>query len=446
MSNDVPAGPSVREIAAAVRAGAPPPDLAAEAAGRASELNVFIHFEPSAVAANHDGPLAGVAFAVKDIVDSKDMPVSGGTPALHGRTAPRDAPVLASLRAAGGRLVGKTNLHELSFGITSNNEAFGAVRNPHDPTRIAGGSSGGSAVAVAAGIVPFAVAGDTGGSSRIPAALTGVVGFRPSAGRYSSDAVVPISPTRDTLGLIARTVDDVRYVDEVIAGPAAGTSVARRIGRPRDLFAEPHDPDVQDAYERALDRLASAGWDIVDVDLVDLFAVANDIGLAIALHEFRPALTAYLAQSHPGLSFDEVGEQVASPDVAGIWGIAADGTIDEAAYADAMRRRSEAQHDYDARLRAAGLDAVAFPTTAVTARTVGEDETIELAGAAASTFGTYTRHTNLAGVIGTPGISLPAGTDSHALPIGIELDGRAGRDGSLLGLAEEVEAVLRGVP
>lgn len=192
-------------------------------------------------------------------------------------------------------------------------------------------------------------------------------------------------------------------------------------------------------------RLSDAGWEIIDVDLVDLFAVANEIGFSIAVFEFRPALSAYLAASHPDVSFDEVGDQVASPDVAGIWAMTVDGTIDENAYADAMRRRLGAQRDYESRLVDAGVEAVAFPTTPVTARPIGEDDTITLVGEQASTFGTYTRHTNLAGVIGTPGISLPAGHDARRLPIGIELDGRRGRDDVLLTLAEGVEVDLGGV-
>ena len=122
--------------------------------------------------------------------------------------------------------------------------------------------------------------------------------------------------------------------------------------------------------------------------------------------------------------------------------MATDGSIDAAAYADAMERHARAQSDYEARLRAAGVEAVAFPTTPVTARPVGDDETVDLAGGRESTFGTYTRYTNLAGVIGTPGISIPAGADADGLPIGIELDGLHGRDDELLGIAGEVEGVL----
>ena len=453
---------SVLTTAAAVRAGSAAPSDGVEhalaSAERVADLNIFTHLDPAGAreASTNDrrapkdlGALAGVAFVAKDIVDTKDSPVSGGTPALRGRNAPRDAPALSLILEAGARLVGKTNLHELSFGITSNNAAFGPVRNPHDPSRIAGGSSGGSAAAVAAGIVPFAVAGDTGGSSRIPAALCGVVGFRPSMGRYPSDGVVPISPTRDTLGLMARSVSDIRYVDDVIAATpdvrSEGGPVTRRLGRPRCLADLPHDSDVLDRYDLALSQLEDAGWEIVDVDLIDLFTVANEIGLVIALHEFQPALTNYLASSHPDVSFESVGEQVASPDVAGIWGMATDGSIDAAAYADAMDRRSRAQREYEAVLRVAGVEAVAFPTTPVTARAIGEDDTVTVAGEPASTFGTYTRYTNLAGVIGTPGISLPVGSDADGLPIGIEFDGLHGHDQVLLRIAEEVESDL-GVP
>ncbi|MCZ2820713.1 amidase family protein [Modestobacter sp. VKM Ac-2977] len=169
-----------------------------------AELGVFLsladHPEPG------EGLLAGVPLAVKDNLDTRDLPTTGGTPALRDSRPGRDHHAVARLRAAGAAVLGKTNLHELAFGITSNNAAFGPVRNPHDPARSAGGSSGGSAVAVATGVVPIALGTNTGGSLRVPAAHCGVVGWRPTTGRWGTGRTVPISRTRDTAGVLATSV------------------------------------------------------------------------------------------------------------------------------------------------------------------------------------------------------------------------------------------------
>ena len=171
------------------------------------------------------GPLTGIPLAVKDIVDVAGFPTTGGTRSLERDVVARDAPAVARLREAGALFALKTNLHELSFGITSNNGAYGPVRHPADPALSPGGSSGGSAVAVAVGLVPAAVAADTGGSARIPAALCGIVGFRPTLGRYPSSGVLPIAHSRDTIGPMARTVDDIVLLRASTrwAHPARGT-------------------------------------------------------------------------------------------------------------------------------------------------------------------------------------------------------------------------------
>ena len=176
------------------------------------------HLAARADATPANGPLHGLPVVVKDSIDTADLPTTAGTGALQGRTPTHDAPVVARLRAAGAIVAAKSTLHELSFGITGNNAVTGAVANPYDPNLIAGGSSSGSAVAVATGVASVALAADTGGSARLPAALCGVVGFRPTHGRYPGAGVVPISHTRDSVGVMARDVDSVALVDAVLAG------------------------------------------------------------------------------------------------------------------------------------------------------------------------------------------------------------------------------------
>jgi Asp-tRNA(Asn)/Glu-tRNA(Gln) amidotransferase A subunit family amidase len=174
-------------------------EAALQRAQEIAELNAFVTLA-DVPASGAEGPLAGVPIAVKDSIHVAGFPCTGGTPALRNWRPASDAPIVTILRKAGAVVVGKTGMHELSAGITSNNPAYGAVRNPHDPRLIAGGSSGGSAVAVAAGVVPVALGADTAGSLRIPAALCGCVGFRPTPGRYPNEGVIPLSATRDTVG------------------------------------------------------------------------------------------------------------------------------------------------------------------------------------------------------------------------------------------------------
>lgn len=182
------------------------------------------------------GPLHGVPIVVKDNIAAEGLPATGGTPALKNWVPSSDAEVLAKLKEAGAILLGKTNLHELAFGITSNNAAFGAVANAYDSRRFAGGSSGGTGAAVGGHLAPAGLGTDTGGSVRIPAALNGVAGLRPSSGRYLQGGIIPISKTRDTAGPLARSVEDLVLIDGIITGTGAALTAADlktiRIGVP----------------------------------------------------------------------------------------------------------------------------------------------------------------------------------------------------------------------
>ncbi len=203
-------------------------------AEKAAKLNAFIHFDADQVRAAARaadaqrlagaatlGALHGVPLALKDNLDTVDMPTTGGTPGLKGHRPKRNAAVVQKLLDAGAIAFGKANLHELAYGISNNNAGFGAARNPYDPSRIPGGSSGGVGAAVGARIVPGGIGSDTGGSVRVPAALCGIVGFRPSTGRWSQSGVVPISHTRDTPGPMTRSVADCVLLDGVVTGSSA---------------------------------------------------------------------------------------------------------------------------------------------------------------------------------------------------------------------------------
>lgn len=210
-------GPAQQAVAAAL-----------ERAAAVAHLNAFITLDAEgagAEAARHDrrgGATRRWCLAVKDSIHVAGLPNTAGTPGLAGFVPAADAPVVAALRAAGAIVLGKTNMHELALGVTSGNPTFGAVGNGADPALFAGGSSGGSAAAVASGIVDAGLGTDTGGSVGIPAALNGIYGLRPSAGRYPSAGVTPLSVTRDTPGPMARTLDRLAALDAFVASTAPG--------------------------------------------------------------------------------------------------------------------------------------------------------------------------------------------------------------------------------
>ncbi|WP_246078745.1 amidase family protein [Modestobacter excelsi] len=419
-----------------------------QAARDVADLGAFIsvaeHVDPGA------GPLAGVPLAVKDNLDTSDLPTTGGTPALRASRPGRDQHAVARLRAAGAAVIGKTNLHELALGITSNNAAFGPVRNPHDTTRSAGGSSGGSAVAVATGVVPLALGTDTGGSLRVPAAHCGVVGWRPTTGRWGTGRTVPISRTRDTAGVLATSVADVVLVDEIVTGETAPAPSGRplRLGVPRAGFYDDLHPEVAACTEQALERLAAGGVELVEVQVVDAHALDAECGFPIVFFEVARDLPAYLA-TLPGpesaLTLADVLAQVASPDVRGALEAAASGAVTDELYRQAMATRDRLRAAYTAALRPAGaarLDALVYPTVPLPAPPIGDDETTELDGRQVPVFLTTIRNTGPGSTAGMPALSLPAGTTGAGLPIGLSLEGLPGEDVTLLASAHQVETAL----
>ena len=397
------------------------------------------------------GPLAGVPLAVKDNLDTRDLPTTGGTPALRDSRPGRDQHAVARLRAAGAAVIGKTNLHELALGITSNNAAFGPVRNPHDTARSAGGSSGGSAVAVATGVVPIALGTDTGGSLRIPAAHCGVVGWRPTTGRWGTGRTVPISRTRDTAGVLATSVADVALVDGIVTGESAAPSPGRplRLGVPRAGFYDELHPEVARCTEQALERLAAGGIELVEVEVVGAHALDAECGFPIVFFEVAQDLPAYLA-TLPGpesaLTLADVLAQVASPDVRGALEAATSGVFTADVHGQAMATRDLLRAAYSAALRPAHgepLDALVYPTVPLPPPPLGDDDTTDLDGREVPVFLTTIRNTGPGSTAGMPAISLPAGTTRAGLTIGISLEGLPGEDVALLAAASRVEAALQ---
>jgi Asp-tRNA(Asn)/Glu-tRNA(Gln) amidotransferase A subunit family amidase len=412
-------------------------------------FNAFIGLDEAAFASAYagapaQGPLSGIPFAVKDNIDAVPFTTTGGCPAMRDYRPTADAPPVARLKAAGARVIGKTNLHELAFGISSNNAHFGAVGNPFDPKRIAGGSSGGSAAAVALGIVPFALGSDTGGSVRVPAAICGVVGFRPTTGRYPAGGVLTLSPTRDTIGVIASTVADTALVDGIIAGTTEMPDLPQhplRIGvlaNARPGLAKA----VDAAINTALDRLAAKGIELVPVDSAS-FDDVEQMGMPVAICETFAFWTEF-TQKRLGKSLAEFAAGIGSPDVRGLF-------ENLEATADSMRPafeaalsggRAELQRRYAALFVDQKLDAIVTSTVPVQPPFIGDDAEFTSDGKQYPTFMTVIRNTSLASIVGAPSLSVPAGYDRDGLPVGLQVECPAGDDRRVLALGRQFETLL----
>lgn len=436
--------------------------LLARAASFAS-LNAFIAFDAERVreaARKADrqrasgtslGPLHGVPLALKDNLDTAEMPTTAGTPGLSANRPKRNAVIVEKLFAAGAINFGKTNLHELAYGITNNNAAYGPARNPYAPDRIPGASSGGTGIAVAAQLVPGGIGSDTGGSVRIPAALCGIVGFRPTVGRWSQAGIVPISHTRDTAGPMARSVADCVLIDGVVTGGPTEAAAAKlkglRLGVPRRHFWENLETELEKICQSALERLADAGVELIDVDMSEEATLDHEAGFPIALYETVADLNAYLAAHQMTLDYAGLVAKVASPDVKGILqSLIGPGAVPESAYRQALEQRKILKDTYSRHFREHRLAGIVFPTTPAPAAKIGEDETFLLNGKPVPTFPTFISNTSPGSVGGIPGISLPVGMTATGLPVGIELSGPEATDLQLLSIAAAAESLLPRLP
>jgi indoleacetamide hydrolase len=392
------------------------------------------------------GALEGLMITVKDNIAVDGAPTTGGSPALQDYIL-AEGTAIVRLRSAGAIFVAKTNLHELAYGITGENSWTGPVRNPFDQTRLAGGSSSGAAVSVATSACDVAIGTDTGGSCRIPAAHCGVVGFRPTTGRYPSDGYLTLSPSRDTLGIMARTVADIARVDTVLADtPPSNESVKLTDARLGVVRFEPTDSGVAVAFDGALDRLRTAGVTLVEIDLSAAVAADDACGFTIAVYETARSFEK-LAREAFDMSLSEFSAGIAGADVRRLVGDqAGPNAIPEAAYREAVAQGLP-------RLKRAfaavfsEVDTLIYPTTPLTAPHIEPGDTIDVDGTPMPTFPAYSMTTRPDSMAGLPSISLANGL-VEGLPTGIQLVGPEGADQCLLAMAEAVEAVLppRSVP
>jgi aspartyl-tRNA(Asn)/glutamyl-tRNA(Gln) amidotransferase subunit A len=386
----------------------------------------------AALAAGDDrGPLHGVPLSLKDLLDVAGAPTTAASRVRAGHVATSDATAVARLRAAGAVFVGKTNLHEFAFGTTNEDSAYGPVRHPLDASRSPGGSSGGSAASVLAGMAVASIGTDTGGSIRIPSAACGLVGLKPGLGEVPTTGVVPLSTTMDHVGPLCRSVEDAALLYGVLRGARLEPPTERRpdllrLGVPRAYFCARLDPDVAAAFDAACERLRESGVTIDDVTIPHATDIAP-IYLHIVLAEGARYHAATL-ESRPGDYTPAVRVRLEM----GRYVLAED-------YARALAGRAVLQAEVDAAL--AGRDGLLLPTLPVPATPLGAD-TVRMGDTDEPVRAATLRLTQLFNLTGHPAITIPCGRTPHGLPVGAQLAGAAGRTGALLGVARAVEPVL----
>ncbi len=396
------------------------------------------------------GPLHGIPVVVKDNYATAGMPTTGGSIALKGFETGTDAFQVKKLRDAGAVILGKTNLHELAYGITTVSSLGGQTRNPYDPSRNPGGSSGGTGAAVAAS---FAVAGlgtDTCGSIRIPAAHNNLFGLRPTMGLSSRDGILPLAHTQDIGGPLARSVTDLAIVLDATVGsdpadpvtergeghrPAsyrealdAGALKGARIGALAELFGGmPEDEEVGNVVRRSLDAMARAGATIVDVTAPELQDAL--MGTSVIAAEFKWDLADYL-ERWPSAPVHSLGEILDK----GAYGPAVEGVLKRAQavearespqYQAALAKRTEARRIADTVLSRDHLDALAYPVLTRKAALIGAPQ--------------RGNNCQLSAATGLPALSVPAGFTLDGVPVGVELLGGAWSEPRLLALAYAYE-------
>lgn len=375
-----------------------------------------------------DAPLAGFPLVVKDNIDVAGMPTSIGTALLAEEPVNRSAELVTRLQRAGAIIIGKASMHELASGTSGLNAARGDVLHPFLPGRVVGGSSSGSAAAVAAGIVTASIGTDTGASVRLPASFCGLIGFRPSLARYPQQGIAPISPSRDTAGIIAQRMDDVLALDAVISGESALPAVMLadlRLGVPRAHFWLGCEPAVAAAAETVLHRLRDLGVTLVEVNIEQAGELAVQAGYPMASFEMLRDLPRYLQQRGSRYSFDQLKSAIASPDVQAL--VADAETIGPERYQKALNHwKPLLIARYQAVFQQHRLDGLVFPTVPLLPPPVVQANAL---------FRQLIANCEPATVVGLPCISLPLAQTPDGIPVGMEFQFAAGEDRRLLAAA-----------
>lgn len=409
-------------------------------------------------------PLAGVPLAIKDVMVTRGIRSTAGSKILGNFIPPYDCTAVARLEAAGAVILGKTNCDEFAMGSSNENSAYGPVRNPRDTTRVPGGSSGGSAAAVAAGTAVAALGSDTGGSIRQPAAFCGVVGLMPTYGRVSRYGLIAFASSLDHIGPLTKTVKDAALILPHIAGrdPLDSTSAdvpvpeyvdeigkpvcGLKLGVPQEYFGEGLDPEVGSAVQAAIQKLANAGCEVVPISLphtkyaIPTYYVVATAEASSNLARYDGVRYAYRAQSARTLSLmyrntrDEgFGAEVKRRIMLGTYALSA-GYYD-AYYLKAQKVRTLLTRDFEDAFQK--VDAIVSPTTPTPAFKLGEKSDDPLAMYLNDVY------TVTADLVGVPGISVPCGKSKTGLPIGLQILGKHYDEGTILRLGHAVEHALQ---
>ncbi|MGC1414740.1 MAG: amidase [Candidatus Acidiferrum sp.] len=374
------------------------------------------------------GPLHGIPIAHKDLVWTKGVRTTSGSKIFADFVPDRDADVVAKLADAGAVMVGKAGLHELAYGITSDNPHFGTIRNPRNPEHSPGGSSGGSGVAVATGMAFVATGTDTGGSIRVPASFCGVVGLKPTYGLIDRRGVQPLGLSLDHVGPLAGTVDDVRLALQAMSDPAklepAPPSVREiRVGLPENFYFEVVAPEVKAAVQDAARRAEQLGARVIPVRAPDIEAL-NAAGLVILLSEAAAVHQANLARRRADFGAD-------------VLALLDQGSLVPAAdYVNAQRQRKRILDQFHRLFE--DIDCLFTPSTPTTAPRIGQTE-ITLADEKYDTRFLTTRFARGFNALGFPALSMPCGESPERLPIGLQIIARPFEENLLFALGETLE-------
>ena len=403
------------------------------------------------------GPLAGLPIMLKDNINTVGFPTTAGTPFLKGYRPKANAPIADMLFKQGAILFAKSNMHELALGGTSANPTFGYVKNPYDLARIPGGSSGGTAAAVAARIVPLGFGSDTTGSVRMPAHFCGIAGLRPSNPKtnkpYPVDGIVPLELTFDVAGPMARSVADIALVHSAITHGAELTAAdlrGVRIGVPRAYFWETLDGDVAKIMETTLDKLRAAGAVFIDVDFGDLIKAGLSVRGVLRREGFRSDLAEFLAREYPAMTMKDAIVSIPSKRVRALEEDARDNPPSRESVEKARASMDALGPQYRDAFQQQNIVAIAYPTMPVPAPLLPTDgdgvpSPFEINGRQYPDT-TIIRNSLPGPAFRAPGLSIPAGLTPDGLPAGFEIDGLPGQDDQLLRLGMAIEAVLGPLP
>jgi len=389
----------------------------------------------------------GIPVALKDNVDTTFQPTTGSTASFAGRVPKRTSEVAQRMVDAGMNVVGKTIMHELAFGITTNNHYTGTVSNGRNPDHTCGGSSGGSGAVVGAHLVPVALGTDTGGSIRIPSACNGVYGYKPTIDWYPHNYGIKMTHLRDSVGPIATYLDNILEVNKLYYG----TDVHYRDLNPRNIkiglpkyYYSALDEQVEGAAREAIDRMKDAGVTFVEGDIPDMADLLEKISGPTIVEEILPRLQDYLdANGYNDLTPAKVMEQIQSPDVMGYFQAGFDSTMTEAEYNDIVRNvRGQLVQNFQNYFQETGVDAIFYPTITVPVPKKCTDDFTYPNGDVVPLM-TAIGNVDPASNTNSPAVVLPGREDSNGMNVGLELCSPTGTDTHLFEVAKLVDKIIR---